>query len=227
MIEYPDLNRFDSESGRTYETPDGKRVPSVSTVLGATADSSWIAEWRDSIGRAEADRILEESGSIGRTMHEILEREVAGQPHPLIGAELSETDRIATRLAGAIKLFALSGGKLGEVMGSECKLHYDGLYAGTADVICVYKGQLTVIDFKNSRGKKLREHIGSYFMQAAAYRMAHNWMFPMLPVTQTAIIIASRSGAVSIYASSGEELDGHERDWCLALEKYYETRDVP
>ena len=40
--------------------------------------------------------------------------------------------------------------KLEEVYGMETTLHYPAKYAGTADLVGIYQGQETIIDFKQS-----------------------------------------------------------------------------
>ena len=53
-------------------------------------------------------------------------------------------------------------------------LYYSGLYAGTTDLVGVWKGQPAIMDFKQSNKVKKREWIDDYFLQLAAYAEAHN-----------------------------------------------------
>jgi len=48
-----DLKSETLENGRFYVTPDGKRLPSVTTVLGAMGKKA-IYEWRQRVGADEA-----------------------------------------------------------------------------------------------------------------------------------------------------------------------------
>jgi genome maintenance exonuclease 1 len=61
-----------------------------------------------------------------------------------------------------------------EYWGSEVPLYYSGLYAGTTDLVGVWKGQPAIMDFKQSNKVKKREWIDDYFLQLAAYAAAHN-----------------------------------------------------
>jgi genome maintenance exonuclease 1 len=61
-----------------------------------------------------------------------------------------------------------------EYWGSEVPLYYSGLYAGTTDLVGVWKGQPAIMDFKQSNKIKKREWIDDYFIQLAAYAAAHN-----------------------------------------------------
>jgi hypothetical protein len=58
--------------GRFYSTPKGD-YPSVTTVLGAYGDNSWLQEWRDRIDAENADRIVKESTDIGSHLHYLFE----------------------------------------------------------------------------------------------------------------------------------------------------------
>ena len=42
---------------RVYQTPDGERLPSVTTILGATKDMTALNEWRKRIGEDKAAQI--------------------------------------------------------------------------------------------------------------------------------------------------------------------------
>ena len=37
------------KTGRTYYTPDGA-YPSITTILGKTADNTWLQRWIDKVG---------------------------------------------------------------------------------------------------------------------------------------------------------------------------------
>ena len=63
---------------------------------------------------------------------------------------------------------------LEELWGSEVHLYYPGLYAGTTDVVGVYKGKPSIVDFKQTNKPKKEEWVGDYKLQLAAYAMAHN-----------------------------------------------------
>ena len=61
--------------------------------------------------------------------------------------------------------------------GSEVTLHYPGLYAGSTDLVCEHNGLETIADFKQSNRPKQVEWIEDYFLQVAAYAMAHDYVY--------------------------------------------------
>ena len=70
---YPELQRIENELGRFYIDSKGQEVPSVTNVLSSTSDQSGIEEWKKRVGHEEAERILQESSSIGSNVHNALE----------------------------------------------------------------------------------------------------------------------------------------------------------
>ena len=61
---YSDLEAItDSETGkRVYVTPDNERLASVTTILGATQDTTALDAWRARIGDEEADKVQSRCG---------------------------------------------------------------------------------------------------------------------------------------------------------------------
>ena len=62
--EFPSLTRIDSDSGRLYETPNGDRYPSVTSITGKMSQKS-IEAWKKRVGEAEANRVSSRALSRG------------------------------------------------------------------------------------------------------------------------------------------------------------------
>ncbi len=75
---YGELSRVTKNHKRHYATPDGRQVPSVTTVLSATKDMTHLHAWRKRIGVEKAQQITTESANIGTVMHNSLEKHVKG-----------------------------------------------------------------------------------------------------------------------------------------------------
>jgi ATP-dependent exoDNAse (exonuclease V) beta subunit len=65
---------------------------------------------------------------------------------------------------------------ISEYYGSEVTLYYPGLYAGSTDLVCKHEGKNTIIDFKQSNRPKREEWNEDYYLQIAAYAMAHDYV---------------------------------------------------
>ena len=75
-------NKYDYYEGKQITDPDtGKRVyeinsyrlPSVTTILGATKNQEFLKEWKAKVGEKEAERIKNVSSARGTSMHKYLE----------------------------------------------------------------------------------------------------------------------------------------------------------
>ena len=58
---------------RYYNIAEGKKYPSVTTILGAMTDKSGIDKWRKRIGEEKADAISKFSANRGTVMHQFCE----------------------------------------------------------------------------------------------------------------------------------------------------------
>ena len=75
-------NKYNYLEGKQITDPDtGKRVyeissyrlPSVTTILGATKNTEFLTKWKAKVGEQEADRIKNVSSARGTSMHKFLE----------------------------------------------------------------------------------------------------------------------------------------------------------
>ena len=64
------------------------------------------------------------------------------------------------------------------------------LYAGTADACGLYNNEESILDFKQSNKPKKREWIDDYFLQIAAYGLAHNKVYST-NITQGVILMCT------------------------------------
>ena len=170
---YPPSTRSLVMGRRHYEIGTDK-LPSVTTILSQTQSEEKkksLADWQARIGKQNADRIRDISAMRGTVMHTYLEGYINNKPH----LDLTAIGQEAGRMANIVVESGL--GDLEEVWGSEVTLYYPGLYAGQTDVVGIYNGRESIIDFKQSNKPKRREWITDYFLQLAAYAMAHNYVY--------------------------------------------------
>lgn len=172
------LVRVDSPGGRRYETPSGKKYPSVTSVLGLLGKADIMA-WRKRVGEEEANRISSRAARRGTAIHSLCE-------DYLLNKEVNPTP-FDLEVFNSIKPCL---NRIDNVHCLETQLYSDHLQvAGTVDCIAEYNGRLSIIDFKTSKRVKSRDDIHSYFMQTAAYAV----MFEErtgIPVDQLVIIMS-------------------------------------
>jgi CRISPR/Cas system-associated exonuclease Cas4 (RecB family) len=183
--DFPTLLREQSEGGRFYVTPDGKKYPSVTTVLADYGKES-IMQWRKRVGEKEANRVSKQATTRGTSVHKLVENYLNNLP-------VYDEDT----MPNAKSVFVAMKSALDKINNIHCLetflfSHELGL-AGQVDCIAEFDGKLSVIDFKTSRRLKKKADIANYFMQTSAYAQ----MFEErtgLKIEQTVIIIGGDFG---------------------------------
>ena len=166
---YVSLRQNDTPEGRHYVYGEQK-LPSVTTILSATKeDREALDAWIERVGQEEADRIKNEAAAVGTHMHNVIERMVAYRdlPRPT-NWQMVKGYEMGYRLIN--RYFQ----NINEIWGSEVSLYYPEKYAGTTDLVGVYRDKPAIIDFKQSNRPKKRQWIDDYFCQLAAYALAHD-----------------------------------------------------
>ena len=174
-FDYPTSTRSLINDQRHYDVGTKEKLPSVTTILQATQSDekkAKLAEWRQNVGENKAESIKNEAAERGSIMHRIIEGYLLGQRH----ADFSDQGQLAGVMAETIIESGIKG-HLDEIWGSEITVYYPGLYAGATDLVGVYEGRESIVDFKQSNKPKRKEWIEDYFMQLAAYAMAHNHIY--------------------------------------------------
>ena len=170
---YTVYDRVNQDGQRLYLTEDGQKLPSVTTILGATKseeDKKSLQNWRRSIGEARATEITVQAGNRGTKMHKFLENYIETAVWPTVGTHPMAQQ--AHRMAEKIRTHALCD--VDEIWGSEISLRMPGMYAGTTDLVGTYSGKPAIMDFKQSNRPKKSEWITDYYLQLVAYAEAHN-----------------------------------------------------
>ena len=186
---YPPSTRSLVMGRRHYEIGTDK-LPSVTTILSQTQSEekkNSLANWQARMGKQNADRIRDISAMRGTIMHTYLEGYINNKPH----LDLTAIGQEAGKMANIVVESGL--GDLEEVWGSEVTLYYPGLYAGQTDVVGIYNGRESIIDFKQTNKPKQREWIEDYFVQLAAYAMAHNQVYDT-KIQSGIILMCSKDG---------------------------------
>lgn len=170
---YQVLTRQTVDGQRRYNTPDGKKLPSVTTILDATKPEERkraLNEWRNKVGVERAQQITTEAASRGTRMHTYLEHYIKNGAIKERGSNPYSWPSHA--MADVVITEGLS--KVDEFWGVEVPLYFPEVYAGTTDCVGVHGGYPSILDFKQSNKPKKREWIEDYFLQLAAYAEAHN-----------------------------------------------------
>jgi genome maintenance exonuclease 1 len=175
-FDYKPLSRVTEDGKRLYATPDGKRLPSVTTVLDKTKPEEKKAalnEWRKRVGVENAQKITTEAANRGTRMHTYLEdyikqgqlRERGSNPFGWASHAMAQT--------------VIEDGlvNVNEIWGVEVPLYFPGLYAGTTDGCGLHLNEESILDYKQTNKPKKQEWIEDYYLQLVAYALAHNEVY--------------------------------------------------
>lgn len=221
-----DIQNIDSTSGRVYETPEGI-FPSITTVLGATANKTWLQKWIDSVGEEEANRIKEAAAERGTILHNYLERLYEEYESPtkeqakyfIASSGLNnEKPFIKTMTVELLKHLLVNNFRSVSqefvVWDSELKV------AGRCDGVGYWNGNLVVIDYKTSRKKKSVSQIKDYYLQATFYCTAHNKLFET-KVNRFYILMAVEDGSTAVFTGTPSH---YLPDLKYRIKRFYEQK---
>ena len=200
-------------TGRTYKIPNIGKYPSITTILGKTANQMWLQIWRENVGDEEADRISKEATDRGSLVHDYLERFWNEED---ITTNLSK-EKPDVRLMTNNLIKATKKGKM-KVYGQERVVYSKELkYAGRVDVIGEWEGQPAIIDYKTARKTKYAKYIKDYYIQCAAYAQAHNEIYGS-NISKLVILITVEDKDVQVFKAN---LIHHLPDLKYRLKSYY------
>ena len=219
-FDYPKSIRSLVKGRRHYEIGNDK-LPSVTTILSQTQSEEKkkaLADWKARMGDHQADRVRDIAAMRGTAMHTYLEGYVRGTGHK----DLTSIGREAEPMAKKIISDGLCD--LTEIWGSEVTLYYPQLYAGATDVVGIYNGRESIIDFKQTNKPKQRAWIPDYFSQLGAYAMAHNYVYGT-KIQSGVILMCSKDGMFQKFESFDKEFVGFQHDFLRRVDQYY--KNVP
>jgi genome maintenance exonuclease 1 len=170
---YKPIPRVVVEGKRFYATPDGKNLPSVTTILDKTKSEEKkqiLERWRKSVGYEKAQQITTEAANRGTRMHTYLEKYIKDGVIPPKGSNpFSWPSHVMAQEVVDKGLVNVS-----EFWGIEVPLYFPEVYAGTTDGAGIHLNQESILDYKQTNKPKKREWVDDYFLQLCAYAEAHN-----------------------------------------------------
>lgn len=216
---YVPMSRVEIDGKRRYATPDGEKLPSVTTILDATKSEESkkaLQEWRKRVGVQKAQEITTEAAGRGTRMHKWLENyiktgetgEPGSNPYSLQSHKMAQT--------------IINEGlvKCNEYWGTEVPLYYPKIYAGTTDLVGIHDGDEAIMDHKQTNKPKKREWIEDYFVQLAAYANAHNEVHGT-KIRKGVIFMCSADNIYQEFILEGIDFDKYTDVWFKRVEKYY------
>lgn len=214
---YERLQRVEVDGKRRYAAPGHPPVASVTTILDGTKDKTHLIQWRKRVGEKKAQEIVTEAAGVGTRMHKYLEDYIdTGEwPDPGSNPYAQQAHMMATQIKEKAMV------DVDEIWGSEVPLYVPGIYAGTTDLVGVYKGQPCIMDFKQTNKPKKLEWVEDYFLQLTAYAVAHNEVHGT-DIREGHVFMCSRAGEYQQFDIWPDEFDDWKDEWWKRVYEYYE-----
>ncbi len=219
---YPKSSKSIENGLRKYQF-DGEKLPSVTSILQATKseeDKAAIKNWIERVGSTEANRIKNEASNRGTSMHSYIEDFLRGR----INESFFESNEKYKNMAKEIIDKGIKG-KLEEIYGIETTLHYPEKYAGTADLVGIYQGKETIIDFKQANKPKKVDYIQDYFLQLGAYTLAHNVVYKT-NITSGVILLCTVDNLFQDFKIEGAQLLMYQNLFLGRVKKFNELKNL-
>lgn len=202
-IDYPSLTRETVDGVRYYDTPNGKKLVSITSVI-SHYNREIFREWRAKVGEKEANKVTKQATSRGTDMHTLAE-------YYLKNSKLPSVQPLSEML---FKQAKPTLDKIDNIHAQEQSLFsYELGVAGSVDCIAEYEGELAIIDFKTAKKPKPKKWVDHHFVQCAAYACMLYEMTGIM-VKKFVIIMSCENGEVVVY----EEYD--KRKYINLLSEY-------
>lgn len=151
-----------------------------------------MQKWRERVGDKEADAVSAFSSGIGKQVHEMVE-------FTLLNKEVDKSNFLANTIYQSFK-FELK--HISNIRAIELPMYSHSLkLAGTCDLICDYKGELSMIDHKTSKYPKKIEWLENYFIQATCYIIMFKELYG-INIKNIVLFIGCRDGEFQVVKSS-------------------------
>ena len=220
LYTYPKSIREMINDKRHYAIGDHK-LPSVTTILSATQSEdkkASLARWKAKVGETEAERVKNVAATRGTAMHKYLEYYVEGQGL----LDLTDVGQEAERMAKTIIDKGMPDCE--EIWGSEVVLSYQDRFAGATDLCGIYMGRESIMDFKQSNKPKKDEWIEDYYLQSAAYALAHNETYGT-DIDQGVILMCTPDCFFQRFMINGRRFREYTDKWKRKVEQYYDMQE--
>ena len=193
-VEMPTISATTTNGVRLYETPEGNKYPSITTVL-SVRNKKGLMEWRKRVGNDVANHIARTAAARGTKVHHMCEDYLNNMEFNFPDEwEKHKKNFLPYCLFQQLKEKALCHIK--DIYAQEAGLYSDKYkVAGRVDCIAKYKGTLSIIDFKTSTKEKNDEWNENYYIQGSAYAE----MFEErtnISISQVVILVVTEDGTV-------------------------------
>lgn len=193
-LSYKELKSRYTSKGRVYTTPDGDDLLSVTTVMSILSEDA-IKQWRARVGTEEANKKTRRASNRGSEVHALVENYLINNEDDVSSASVRAQNNFN-------QIRSILDEHLTEINGIELPLYSSHLgLAGRTDLVGVFMGKRSIIDFKTSEKEKKKEWCHGYFQQETAYSIMYEEQ-TSISVPQLVTIIANDVGRPQVFVQS-------------------------
>ena len=194
-VELPTITATTTDGVRLYETPEGNKYPSITTIL-SVRNKKGLMEWRKKVGNDVANYVARTAANRGTKVHHMCEDYLNND----FDEEKHKKKFLPYVLFNQLRESVLR--KVNDIYSQEAGLYSDKYkVAGRVDCIAEYDGKLSIIDFKTSSKERSDEWNESYYIQASAYAE----MFEErtgIAINQVVILVVTEDGVVQEFVKN-------------------------
>ena len=193
-VDLPPVKARNSDGVRLYETPEGNKYPSITTVL-SIRNKKGLHEWRKRVGNEVANYVARTAASRGTKVHHMCEDYLNNIfldfPEKW---EKHKKDFLPYCLFNQLKEQALCD--IDNIYAQEAGLYSDKYkVAGRVDCIAKYNGTPSIIDFKTSSKERNDDWNENYYIQGSAYAEMFGERTG-IEISQVVILVVTEDGTV-------------------------------
>ena len=193
-VELPTITATTTGGVRLYETPEGNKYPSITTVLSVRSKTG-LMEWRKRVGNEVANHIARTAAARGTKVHHMCEDYLNNMRYNFPDKfKEHKKNFLPYCLFSQLKEKALCN--INNIYAQEAGLYSDKYrVAGRVDCIAEYNGVPSIIDFKTSTKERKDEWNESYYIQGSAYAEMFGERTGM-EISQVVILVVTEDGTV-------------------------------
>ena len=196
----PPLKAKNVDGKRFYEhITTGEKYPSITSVL-SIRQKEGLIKWRQRVGEEVAHHVMITSANRGTAVHNMVEDH-------LNNIDINNVEKYKKQFLPRMMFQVLKPvlNNINNISLQEAQMFSSNYtVAGRCDCIAEYEGELSVIDFKTSKGEKEEDWIENYFIQGAAYAEMYEEHFGT-PINQIVILVVTEEGTTQIFKKNKQE----------------------
>lgn len=216
----PPLKAKNVDGKRFYEhITTGEKYPSITSVL-SIRQKEGLIKWRQRVGEEVANHVMITSANRGTAVHNMVEDH-------LNNIDINNVEKYKKQFLPRMMFQVLKPilNNINNISLQEAQMFSSNYtVAGRCDCIAEYEGELSVIDFKTSKGEKEEDWIENYFIQGAAYAEMYEEHFGT-PINQIVILVVTEEGTTQIFKKNKQEYLPKLKEAIESFYKWVENND--